>query len=219
MRRFKLHPQGGFTLLELIVASGIVGILALVISQFYTNRLTDYAREFTTTVLQSNTKQAIETMERDIKSAQYVEANTNLTDANKAEGWTTGTNVLVLQTPALDASGNPIYIDGFHTTVWSNEVIYFVSQNVLYRRQLANSNAPGNTAVSTCPAGTPGCPPDAKVIEDVASMTLAYYNDQNQVTTLPNLVHIIQTTLQQSRSSFGRVFTSTLTSSAALRNR
>ncbi len=211
--------QKGFTLPELIIVSAIIGIIALVISQFYSNRLIDYAREFTQTQLQSNTKQALETMERDIKSAQYVEATNNLTDSYQGSGWTSGTNVLVLQVPALDSSGNQIYIDGYHASLWSNEIIYFVSNNVLYRRLIANGNAPGNVGVSTCPAGTSGCPADAKVIEDVANMSLAYYDDNNISTTLPNLVHIIQTTLQQSRTSFGRTFISTLTSSATLRNR
>lgn len=204
---------------ELLIVSTVIGIVALVISQFYSNRLTDYAREFTQTQLQSNTKQAIETMERDIKSAKYVEASNSIEDANRPTGWATSDNVLILQVPARDSAGNPIYIDGFHTQIWSNEVVYFVSDNVLYRRILSNTNAPGNTAVSTCPSGTANCPSDAKVIEDVASMTLAYYDDLNAATTLPNLVYTIQTTLQQSRSSFGRVFTSILTSSATLRNR
>lgn len=215
-----MSKQGGFTLPEIIIVTAVVGIIALVISQFYANRLTDYAREFTQTQLQASTKQALETVERDIKSTQYVEANNNLTDSYNTSGWTSGTSVLVLQVPALDSSGNPIYIDGLHTQIWSNEVIYFVSDSVLYRRLLKNPNAPGNTGVSTCPTGTGGgCPNDGKVIEDVASMSLVYYDDTNQVTTLPNLVHTVKATLQRSKSSFGRLFTSTLTTSTTLRNR
>jgi prepilin-type N-terminal cleavage/methylation domain-containing protein len=214
-----MSRQDGFTLVELIIVSAMVGVLALVISQFYSNRLTDYAREFATTQLQANTKQALETMERDIKSAQYVEANNNLTDAYNSGGWTTGTSVLVLQVPAQNSSGTPIYIDGFHTTIWSNEVIYYVTDGILYRRLIANSNATGNSAISTCPAGTSGCPADAKVIENVASMSLSYFDDSNAVTSLPSLVHIVQATLTQSRSVFGRTYTSTLTTSATLRNR
>jgi prepilin-type N-terminal cleavage/methylation domain-containing protein len=212
--------QNGFTLIELIIVSALIGVIAVVISQFYSNRLTDYAREFTTTELESNTKQALETMQLDIKSAQYVEANNNLSDAYNTGGWTTGISVLVLQVPALDSSGNPIWIDGYHTSLWSNEIVYFVSGNVLYRRLLANSNAPGDTAVSTCPAGTGGgCPVDGKVIENVASMQLQYFDDNNATTTLPNLVHTIGVTLTQSQSTFGNTYTSTLTSSATLRNR
>lgn len=208
-----LDNQRGATLLELIMASMMMGFLALVITEFYTQNLVNYARNESQIILQSNTKQAVESISAVIRSATAVQATNNVTDANKPGGWTSNANTLVLATPALDASKNPIYVDASHTAVWANDTIYYIKDNVLYRRILKNSSAPGNAAVTTCPpeSATGPCPADAKVVEDVASLTVDYGGPIADAESL-------KITLTQSRARFGRTYISTLTARSTLRN-
>jgi prepilin-type N-terminal cleavage/methylation domain-containing protein len=221
-----MKDQQGFTLLELLISITIIGILAVTISDFYSQRLVDFARNFTLTILQSNTKQAVESVSRDIRASRTIEATNTLADASgpggNQFGWhsTVGsTATLVLGIPAQDANGNLIYVDpGTHNTPYLNNVIYYLNgaNKILYRRMLANTNAPSNAAVTT---GCSGCPTDGKVIEDVANMSLAYYDGSGSSIATPSASYSLDITLQQTRTSFGRTFVNTLTSRVTLRNK
>lgn len=211
MSRRNVQPEAGFSLIELIMVAFVIGILALVVSSFYTNRLIDYARNFTLTLLQSNTKQAVETMEQDIKGAQTVNATNNVVDPTGTT-WTTGTSVLVLAEASKDSSGDVIYVDALHNTPCVDNLIYFIQSSVLYKRILANTVAPCNATVAKT-TGCSGCPADGKVVENVATLTLSYD------TPTPANAAEVTMTLQESRAKFGRTYNSTLTSKATLRNR
>ncbi len=226
----RLASQGGFTLVELIVVSITLGVLSLVLSELYANRLIDYNRNFVITLLQTNTKQAVDTMEGDIKFAQKVEANNAWPDNNapSAPGnlysWASNSSTpstLVLAVPARDSSGNVIYADGLHTQLQTDDVVYYVdSKNILYRRTIANPVA-GNTSKTTCPpaSASSSCPSDAKVVEDIASLLVSYYDLANAATATPANAGSISIILQQSRTKFGHTFVSKLSSQASLRNR
>lgn len=207
--------------MELIMSMVIIGVLALVISDFYSQRLVDYARNFTLAILQSNTKQAIDSVSRDIRSARMIENTNSIPDTTGAT-WTSSSGsgaTLVLAEPAQDSSGNLIYVDPtVHNTPYINDVVYYLSSSskTLLRRVIANTNAPGNAAVST---GCNGCPADGKVIEDVADMSLTYYDGSGAVTTTKSASYLIDLTLKQSRAKFGRTYTNTLTSRVMLRNK
>ncbi|MBW3538230.1 type II secretion system GspH family protein [Candidatus Parcubacteria bacterium] len=222
-------PQAGFSLVELIIAITMMGMLAVVVSEFYSQRLVDYARSYSQILLQTNTKQAVETMTRDIRSAQNVELNNTLPDDNSpgAPGnlysWqsTTGSPaVVVLAVPALDGSGNLLYVDPLHSAVYTNNLVYYIDgSGILYRRTIANPVA-GNAAVTTCPPAlaSPACPPDGKVVEDVADLQAAYIRGGGAAAATPDEADLVQITLQQTRTSFGRSYNSTLASQARLRN-
>jgi prepilin-type N-terminal cleavage/methylation domain-containing protein len=221
--------EAGMTMIELLMAATVIGILALVVSTFYSNRLIESSREFSKTILQANTKQAVETMERDLKFAQYIEANNRWPDNNapSAPGnlysWQSTTSTpatLVIAVPSRDASGNIIYFDALHNTVQTDDIVYYIdSQKILYRRTIANPVA-GNKAVTTCPPAlaTSTCPADAKVVEDVASLQVVYYDGTNNSTLTPANAGSLAITLQQSRTKFKQTYTSSLTSRVTMRN-
>ncbi len=230
---YSLHPtpskEAGMTIIEVVMVSAVIGILALVISQFYVGRLVDYSRNFTKIVLQTNTKQAVETMIRDIKFAAYVEANNRWPD-NNAPGapgnllsWQSTATVpatVVLAVPSRDASGSIIYVDALHNTAHTDDIIYYITNGKTLLRRVVANPVSGNAAKSTCPpaSATPACPADAKVVEDVASLSAEYYDANNAITNTPSLAGSLQITLQQTRSSFGRSYNSSLTSRATMRN-
>lgn len=238
MKRYKLSSlritsssdQNGFSLLELLISITMIGVLALVISDFFVQRLIDYNRNFIITILQTNTKQAVDTMEKDIKLAQKVEASNQWPDDNSPGApankysWVSNTSTpatLVLAVPSRDSSGNIIYADGLHTQLQTDDVVYYVDANsILYRRLIANPVV-GNLSVTTCPpaSASPSCPADAKVVEDIASLAVGYFDLTNTSTATPTSAGAVQITLQQSRTKFGRTYVSKLTSQATLRNR
>ncbi len=221
-----VFDSSGYSMLELLMAVSILAVIFLVVSDFYSTELISYNRNFTKTTLQSDIKQALETVEKDARQASQVEDNSVWTDPNKAGGWQSSLTTpatLVLAEPALDASGNVIFADPTHTSIKTDDVIYFVaSDNALYRRTLANPDA-SNRAKTTCPSASasPSCPVDGKVVENIASMSAAYYDTlNNNIPSAPfSGAYSIQLTMSQSHVVFGSLYTSSLTSQASLRNR
>ncbi len=221
VKRTVLNTSNGFSLIELIIVTAIIGILGVVIADFYSLRLADYARDFTLTTLQANTKQAIETVAKDIRSARVVESSNSLTDPS-GNTWTTSTGsgaTLVLGIPAQDSSGNLIYVDpSTHNTPYLNDIIYYVSGSpkALYRRRIANTSATGNATVTS---GCSGCPADGKVVENVADLATTYYDGNNTVIALPAASYLIDVTLSQTLNKFGHTYSNSLTSRVELRNK
>lgn len=172
----KLAKSRGFTTVELLVFVLISGILALILGRFYINQLTGSIRNWTLANTQSSTMRAADVLARQIRKAQAVEATNSITDDNQPDGWTSGADTLVLAIPALDANDDPIYTDSSHNAVYSNNMIIYTLSNVIYRRMLANSTAPGNALVTTCPPSqaTAECPTDPTLVEEVATLTIDY---------------------------------------------
>ncbi len=220
--------QRGLTLLELLITMSVMGVLALVVSQFYIDRLVDYARTDSLTILQSNTKQALESLRRDIQSARMIETTNQWPDLHgpggNPYGWSSSNSspsTLVLAVPAVDSSGNLIYVNPSHSGIHTNDVIYYVdgAKNLLYRRVIANPVA-GNTARSTCPPpGTSTCPPDGQVIEDIANMVISYFDSENVSTSTVANVYSLDVTISQTRSKFGHAYSNSLNSRVTLRNK
>jgi type II secretory pathway component PulJ len=207
--------QAGFTVLELIIAASMMSIIGLIVLNFFTENIINYHRSESQITLQSNTRQAIDTMSKTIRSAQTLEETNSITDANQPGGWETDADTLVLATPSLDSGQNPIFADVSHNTVYTDNVIFYVSESVIFRRILANPNATGNAAITTCPpaSSSPSCPPDNKVVEDIATLSMSYDNP------LPEQAQSVQLTITRIRNFFGKTFTSTVTGNVTLRNK
>lgn len=220
--------QAGVTLVELVIGATISTVVVLLMSTFLINRLNDYNRSETTTILQAITKLAVESVQRDVKAARSVENTNTLPDPSNAGGWTSSATVIVLSVPASDASGNLLYIDTLHNSVYQDNVIFFVdpADDILYKRTIANPAA-GNASVTTCAkANVPSVctKPDVQIVEDVASLSLAYYDSANALINLgaggqPSTAGAVEMTLQQRRTKAGRTYSSTFTNRASLRNK
>lgn len=227
-----MNNQRGVTIVEMVMAMTLASITLTVLAQFISHRLNDYQRNETQTILQQNTKLAVETLGRAIRFARTIENRNALDDINppcsasSPNCWSSTTNRLVLAVPSRDTSGNLIYRDTFlHGSYYTDNHIYYLdANNVLWRRTLANPSAPGNAAVTTCyPQNVPAlCSrSDTKVVEDIASLVLAYYDSNNVVISTPadfQTASSIQITLQQSRARGTRTYRSSFTSRAAMRN-
>jgi type II secretory pathway component PulJ len=227
-----LRSQVGFTLLEILVALSVSTLLMIMLTGFMGDSLRKSEEEKTRTDILNNTKLAVETVARNIRLAKSVAAVNSQPDPNSPGApsdlysWsaTTGSDAtLILAIPARDSGNNLIYSDGLHNNLYTNEYIYYLDPTTrrLYRRIIANQAAPGNVAVTTCPPdeATPSCPADALTVEDVANLTTAYFDANNNPVVTPTGTESVQITLTQTRTVLGKSYESSYTTLATLRNK
>lgn len=221
----------GITLIELVVSIGIASLLLLVLLQVIANVYRNWRREGTKTQLQTNTKIAVETVAQVIRAAKSVEAKNSQPDPNPPVvgdpySWTgvTGSGAtLILAVPAKDSDNNLIYIDATHTSLYTNNVIFYLdpTSKILYRRTIANQTAPNNAAVTTCPPAlaSPSCPADSKVVEDVANLTTTYLDASGGVVSTPSGTEAVEYNLSQTRAIGSDTYQSNYGTTATLRNK
>ncbi len=226
-----MKHRAGVTLMELIISIAISSLLILVLFQVITAAYANWRRENTKTQLQTNTKIAVETVAQVIRSAKSVEPKNSQPDPNPPTvgdpySWTgvTGSGAtLILAVPARDRDNNLLYIDSTHTSLYTNNVIFYLdpASKILYRRTIANQTAPNNAAVTTCPPAraTPSCPADSKVVEDVANLTTTYLDASGNTVTSPSGTEAIRYNLSQTRVIGSNTYQSNYGTTATLRNK
>jgi prepilin-type N-terminal cleavage/methylation domain-containing protein len=224
--------QGGFSLLELLLAISVSSILILAVGNFAASSIVGSNQDYNKTLVLTNAKEAVGIVARQIKAAKSVEASNSLPD-NHAPGapgnlysWSGAAGngaTLILSVPSRDGNGDLIYIDGLHATVYTDNVIFYLdnSSHKLFRRRIANTSAPGNAAITTCPpsAATAGCPADADVVDDVANLVTSYLDSSNNTVSLPSGTEAVLYTVTETRTINGKTFSGTYSSVAALRNK
>ena len=224
--------QGGFTLLELLLAISVSSLLIVAVGNYASTSISGGNQDYNKTLVLTNAKEAVGIVARQIISAKSVESVNSLPDANApgAPGnlysWSGAPGngaTLILAVPSRNASGDIIYIDGLHASLYTDNVIFYLnaSSHRLYRRRIANASAPGNAALTTCPpsGASAGCPADADVVDDVANLVTTYLDSNNNAVSLPSGTEAVNYTVTESRTIHGHVYTGTYTSIATMRNK
>jgi prepilin-type N-terminal cleavage/methylation domain-containing protein len=89
----------------------------------------------------------------------------------------TTTPVIYFRQPALDTSKN-IIMNG--STPYENEYVLYLdgTKHAMLLRTIANSAAPGDAAVSSCPLSlaTASCPADKTIAENLSSVDMRYFS-------------------------------------------
>lgn len=227
----------GFTLVEVIITVMLSAIIITIFATFIGRSLNNYTREQTKTTLQANTKLAVESVAKDVRSAKLVETHNTQSDSHSPTptpyGWTSTTgsvppnsDTLVMAVPSRKSDNSLIYLDGQHNSICTDDVVYYIdsTSKILYRRLIAASGSScdstaGNVAITTCPAGTSGCPIDAKVVEDVATFGAVYYDSGNNVAASPGNAFAVQLSLTQTQVKGSHTYASTYSTIASLRNK
>jgi hypothetical protein len=218
--------------MEMIVAISVSTLMILAMGTFAANSISGSNQDYNATLVLSNAKEAVGIVARQIKSARSVMPNNSQPD-NNAPGapgdlysWSGAAGngaTLILAVPSRTASGDLIYIDGLHAQLYTDDVIFYLDDatNRLFRRRIANTSAPGNAAVTTCPPAlaSPSCPPDAEVVDDVANLNVSYLDANNNTVTLPSGTEAVKYTVTETRTINGKQFTGTYSTIATLRNK
>jgi Tfp pilus assembly protein PilW len=181
------HQQGAYTLVELVVAMTVSGLLIIVIIGFMLNSLTRYGIADARADLINDAQAALDVTTNDVRLSANADLNNRWLDNNAPSSptnnfsWQSNANTLILATAAQNSSGDVLFSDASKYISHKNNIIYFVNNRILYKRTLATS-ATGNTAKTTCPASsaTTACPADKILVRNVDTFTVKYYNDKNE---------------------------------------
>lgn len=215
------QSENGFTAAELIITITLIGILIapVVFSSF--RFYVDVSSNNRKAALSLDSQAAMAKFTDDLRMASAINPTNTITDSSHPDGWTNGgaEDVLIISTPAQDNSGNFI-IDSNNNEPYKNEVIYFKSNNYLYRRSLPNNSASGNTMVQSCPSAsaTPDCPPDIILTDKLGSVAYIFYDTNGAQTANIAAVRSVKLSLSVTDAVANRPTTITGAVQVALRN-
>ncbi|HWB39464.1 MAG TPA: type II secretion system protein [Candidatus Saccharimonadales bacterium] len=206
----KQLSQTGFTLVELLVATAVGGLIIVLVMNFTADYIKNMAIQEARDSLLSDAQIGLDSIN------QVIRLSANATDINlwpdlngpgaplNLYGWSSSSSKLVLATAALDHNSNIIFSDPLDYTSAKNNDIYFVSNHTLYRRILADPVAIGNTATTSCPSSKSNslCPPDSVLMNNVSSFTVSYYDDSGIVTSDPTEARAVQVNVTLSETKY-----------------
>lgn len=198
----------GFTVVELNIAITVSAILAISFFAIFTTFLVTVTRTNESILLTSNSQKLLRSMVEEIRYGGGVQAQNLINDPNPDEpagGWNTSNEetVIIIAVPALD-SANQYIIDPSEGRPFYNEYVYYKQDNTLYKRTLANPDAPDNKSVTSCPTEGPDCPADRKLIETLDDMNFTLYDQDNNLTADPLLARSIQIDLGLKKKTIGQ---------------
>lgn len=211
--------SNGFTLVETVVAVTVVGIVLGVIAIFSVSSLQQSSVETARATLLGESQIAMDRVISDIRLSAGADLNNRWPDANKTGGnftWQSNASNLVLATAVLDTDNEIVFADPAQYISEKNNVIYFVSNGVLYKRVLA-APVTGNASETTCPTAGPTCPADRAMLHNVTDFTVKYLNGDGQEVT-PTDARSVEINIKTSTSKFSQDIDSDYTTRAVFRN-
>jgi prepilin-type N-terminal cleavage/methylation domain-containing protein len=226
--------ERGYSLVELLVAISMSTILVLAIGNFATNSVVSTNQDYNKTLVLTNAKEAVTVVARQIRFATSVLDENSLDDDNAPgapadlTSWSGAAGVgspLILAVPSRDGSGNIMFQDGMHTKLYTDNVIFYLDSTTgkLMKRTIVHpvAIAAGTTAKTTCPPpiATTLCPADVTVVDDVASLTTGYLDENGTTPSLPSGTEAVNYTVTETRVISGRTYSGTYSTIATLRNK
>src|SRR5690606_16484329 len=102
----------------------------------------------------------------------------NAPNPDNSLSWAASENTLILATAAQDSQGDILFSDPAEYISHKNNVIYFLQDDILYRRTL-RAPVDDNVAATTCPAdaATPTCPADKIMLNTKVDKFIVRYID------------------------------------------
>lgn len=199
--------QNGFTITELLIAVVVAGILSVLMISVFIYSYGSLVVEQTRSSMILESQLFLRKMTEDIRVANEVLATNTITDDNgPGGGWVTSdpANILIMTQPAVDTAGDFIYDDATGYP-YQNEIVYFGDGSEMFRRTLKNTLATDNVAITTCPSGTPSCPPDIELSENLKNMTFEFYDIDDNLTTVIADARSVALTVNLEKSVYGNV--------------
>jgi type II secretory pathway pseudopilin PulG len=216
------HQQAGMTVAELVIAIAIIGLLIIpatfVIVYFYGGTVQNSLQAR----LAVESENVLRVMVDELRVSSGIRSTNTITDPNApVGGWTTSNAslVLIISTPVIDLS-NDYVIDTLTGDPYQNELVYFATNGILYKRYLANASAPGNRYKTSCPAASSSasCPADVVLSRHFDAMNFEFYDQDDAITTSHADARSIKMTLQMKDTTFGRTATFSNNIRITLRN-
>lgn len=223
MIRAMRADQRGLSLVELLVAMSITGLLFGAVVGFVMTSLNTFSKDAIRSEMLSQAQTALEIAERDIRLSASAETANSVADPNppvvsNPYSWQANANTLILATAVEDTAGNIIFADPGRYITEKNNLVYFVRDRTLYKRILADSVS-GNTARTSCPQAveTTACPRDRALLQNVRSFDVKYYDNINSQVTAPE-ARSVELTVALERTASGDPVNVTYTTRTVFRN-
>ncbi len=215
--------QSGYTLPELLVVLSVFGILSVGLLGIFTNYFAVIIRNNALVDMTVAAQGFLSATEENLRYGAGVRQTNTIPDANAPSGgWNTSNSifVIIISVPAVDSDRNYI-IDTATGDPYSNELVYYRQDNLLLQRTLANPNAIGNMATSTCPPASagPGCPPDKELLQDLDTIEFVFYDRDDSITPDPLLARSVAINLKTTKSIFSDSISLDNTVRVTFRNR
>ena len=220
----KIRNKNGFTIVEVLVSVIVTSLLIMVIMNFMANGLVNYAVIQARRDLLIQAQQGLDQVADETRLSANADLNNRWPDNNAPSAptnlysWTSNASTLILATAVQDTSKNIVFSDPSQYITEKNNNVYFVQNGTLYKRSLASTVA-NNATKTSCPASkaTSSCPADKKLIENITSFTVLYYDgDNNQVT--PTNARSIELQINLSKKYYGRTITADYKTRMVFRN-
>ncbi len=198
--------QSGFTIVELLVAISLIGLISVSLIGVFGNYLSLITRNSRSNELTAESQNLLRATVEELRYGTGVRQTNTITDPNQPGGWNTSNSdfVIIIAVPATDTSGNYI-INPDTGSPYNNELVYFKNGTDLYKRTLANPNATGNKVVSSCPAATASssCPADRHLTPHVKTFSFVLYDQDDILTADSLLARSVRINLLLERDTFG----------------
>lgn len=205
-----MRTERGFTTVELTIAIGVISILSIILLVFFSNNMSQFAISNARAELLNEARLTLDAVTEDIRLSANADENNRWEDANAPDpgngfSWTSDGDTLILATAALDADNNILFEDPAEYVSWKNNNIYFLQDDVLYRRTLAAPIA-DNTAVTTCPAAAASneCPRDKVMLNSKVDKFMVRYIDGNGDEVTPTNARSVELEIGISRTVYGQ---------------
>ncbi|HTE22158.1 MAG TPA: prepilin-type N-terminal cleavage/methylation domain-containing protein [Candidatus Limnocylindria bacterium] len=220
----KLHAaQQGYSLLEVMVATVITGMLVVLIMNFMITTVVNHTIDSARADLLREAQLTLDNIGREIRLSANADEQNRWEDANAPGApanelsWESDVDTLVLATAAINSSKDILFSDPLHYVSNKNNNIYFVSNGVLYKRILADPVA-NNVAETTCPPSTAdSCQDDRALVDTVLDFTVRYYNNES-VEVDPADARSVELTLQLQKERYGRTIDAEFSTRTVFRN-
>jgi len=214
--------EWGFTIVELLLATAISGILATVMLAISVHYYGNVLQAQTTTKMALESQLILTQLVEDIRLSDGIGQTNAISDPNApAGGWVTNdpSNIIIIKAPAIDANRDIIY-DPSTNYPYRNEYVYFTAGSTMYRRVLKNTEAPGNVAVTTCPPAlaNSSCPGDKEYSSNMNNLTFTFYDINDNPISDPTLARSVSLTVNMARKVYGKNLTLSNTTRTTLRN-
>lgn len=220
MRDIRSH-QHGFTLVELLAATAITGVLIILIMTFFINAMAQITINSARGDLLREAQISLDTLTQDVRLSSNAYATSSLLDDNapgETTQWEGDDDTLILGTAAQDSDRNILFADALHYTAHKNNNIYYTSNGTLYRRTLA-AEVDNNAKSTTCPpaAASSTCPPDSVLAKNVESFTVRYF-DGNEDEVSPDDARSVEVTLELATVRYKQPLNASYTTRTVFRN-
>lgn len=206
--KLKIANCNGVTLIELVVATAMVSIVAVLTINFLIDKVIDNSIQSARSDLLREAQQALDTMGSDVRHSANVDSENRWQDTHAPGApadpysWQSSADTLILARPTVDSDNNFIYQDPFAYITHKDNLVYFVENNTLFRRTIA-ADVSGNGGETSCPPDTASCRSDSTLAHNIASHTFQYFDAMDNEVD-PTAARSVRVTITLAKTVYNR---------------